>query len=559
MKNWRIYILLGIIFIFGSALIGRLFYIQVLNRKFYQAQALGQQAGFQEITGSRGQIFFTNSKESKGASRGAETKSLAINRDVMAVSAIPREIEDKNIFAETLSKYLGESKEFIFSKIENQDSYVVIKKGITGEKTIEDIKGLKLKGLYWELVPERYYPQEGLAAPVSGFVGGDETGQYGLEGYYDEELKGKSGIKEAKRGLDAVFSESRDLLNGTDLYLTIDYNIQFEAESLLREAKENLDIDSGQIIVLKPDSGRVLALANFPSFDLNEYSKVEEFGIFQNSATQKLFEPGSVLKPFTMAIGINENKITPDAKFFDKGYVEIGEKTIYNFAREKYGEQTMTQVLEKSINTGAVFVEEKISHDAFFDYMAKFGFTEKTGVDLQGEVFSKNEILKNGPDVQYATAAYGQGIEITPIQLAKGFCIFANSGKLIKPYVNEKAGPHMQDQVISENTALEVTKMMVSVLENGLAKSARVPGYYLAGKTGTAQVPLENGKGYDEEKTIQSFIGFGPAFNPKFLILVKLDNPKVSLSSLSSTPVFRKLAQYIINYWQIPPDYEATK
>ncbi len=568
MKNWRLNFILIVIFIFGAAVISRLFYLQILNRKFYQAQALGQQAGFREVYGSRGQIFFVNSQENKGAAGTEETKSLAINKDFFVVSAMPKEIENKDTFAKILAENIGEAKEAVVSKLEGQNSYTVIKRGLAQEDA-DKIKNLNLKGLYWERIPARYYPQENLAAHVVGFLGGDGVGQYGLEGYYDQNLKGKSGIKEEKRGLDLVFSpDIPDSLDGADLYLTIDHNIQFEAESLLKEVKKNLNIASGQIIVIKPDTGRVLAMANFPSFDPNQYSKEKDLEIFQNSAAQKLFEPGSVMKPFTMAIGINEGKVTPDMTFTDLGYVKIGPETIYNFAREKYGKRTMTEVLEKSINTGAVFVEQKIPHNTFINYMDNFGFFKKTGVDLQGEVYSQNNLLKNGPDVGFATAAFGQGIELTPMQLIRGFSVFANKGKLIKPYLVEKIAKDKKEiytksqapeQVISETTASEITAMMINVVEKGFGSGAKVPGYYIAGKTGTAEVPLKNGKGYEKDKTIQSFIGFGPALNPKFLILVKLDDPKVPKSSLSAVPVFKKLAQYIINYWQIPPDYELKQ
>ena len=565
MKNWRLNFVLIIIFLCGAAVISRLFYLQVLNHKFYQSQALGQQAGFKEIDGSRGQIFFTNSQESKGAAGTGETKSLAINKDTFVISAMPSEIEDKDIFAKNLAEIIGETKEFIFLKLEGQTSYTVIKKGMPQE-SVDKIKSLNLKGLYWERTPARYYPQETLASQVVGFLGGEGTGQYGLEGYYEQDLEGKSGIKEDKRGLDLIFSpDIPGSLDGADLYLTIDYNIQFEAESLLKEAKRNIDIASGQIIVIKPDSGRVLAMANFPSFDPNQFSKEEDLEIFQNSATQKLFEPGSVMKPFTMAAGINEGKVTPDTTFTDAGFVKMGPETIYNFGREKYGERTMTEVLEKSINTGAVFVEQKIPHNIFLNYMDNYGFFRKTDIDLQGEVYSQNDLLKNGPDVEFATAAFGQGIEITALQLIRGFSVFANNGKLVKPYVVEKIvkdknetytePAQSKEQVISQQTASEVTTMMISVVEKGFGSQAKIPGYYIAGKTGTAEVPLKNGKGYEPDKTIQSFIGFGPALNPKFLILIKLDDPKVPKSSLSAAPVFKKLAQYIINYWQIPPDY----
>ena len=567
MKNWRLNTVFILIIIFGVAIFSRLFYLQITNHKFYQSQALGQQAGFSEIQGQRGQIFFKNSQESKGAYGAGEIKSLAINKEKWVVSLIPQEIENKDALSEALGKAIGESKEFVLAKIENRDSYTVIKKDLSKE-IIEEVKKINEKGIYWENISGRYYPQEKIASQVIGFLGGDGAGQYGIEGYYDDILKGKSGIKEEKRGLDLIDFSAPELdLNGSDVYLTIDYNIQFEAEALLKEAQDNLKIDSGQIIVLKPDTGRVLAIANFPSFDLNYYSKENDLDIFQNSAIQKLFEPGSIMKPFTMAMGINEGKITPNTTYTDDGFVKVGTATIYNFDRKKYGEQTMTGVLEKSINSGAVYVSQLISHQTFLNYLDKFGLNEKTGIELQGEVTSKNDI--NGPDVEFATASFGQGISVTPIQIIKGFAAIANGGKLVKPYVVEKIikgdketetiPQILNEQVISKQTADQVTTMLTSVVEKGLSASSRIPGYYLAGKTGTAEVPLKDKKGYEPNKTIQTFIGFGPALNPQFLILVKLDNPKVSSSSLSAVPVFKKLAQYIINYWKIPPDYDVNK
>src|SRR3989344_2133628 len=563
MKSWRLNVVLVLMIIFGVAIIGRLFFLQILSHKFYQAQALGQQAGFSEVAGQRGEVYFKNSQESKGAYGTGDVKSLAINKERWQVFIIPKDIKDKNILSESLSKAIGESKEFVLSKIENRDSYTIIKKDLS-EETLEELKKIKLDGMHLENITGRYYPQEKIASQVVGFLGGDGTGQYGIEGYYDEILKGQSGIKEEKRGLASLnFSTTEQDLNGSDIYLTIDYNIQFEAESLLKEAQKNLSIDSGQILVLKPDTGRVLAIAGFPSFDPNNYSKEKNLDIFQNSAIQKIFEPGSIMKPFTMAMGINEGKITPDTTYVDSGFVKMGPETIYNFDRKKYGEQTMTGVLEKSINTGAVFVSQLLSHETFLGYLDKFGFNKKTGVELQGEVSLKNDI--NGPDVEFATASFGQGISATPLQIARGFCVIANGGKLVKPYVVEKIvrgeketeiTPQILDkQVISAKTASQVTTMLTGVVEKGFGKGAKIPGYYLAGKTGTAQVPFENKKGYYPDKTIQTFIGFGPALNPQFLILVKLDNPKVQSSALSAVPVFRKLAQYIINYWQIPPDY----
>jgi len=561
MKNFRLYVLIFFVFSLAAIIIGRLFYIQVLNYKFYQAQVLGQQAGFREVKGSRGQIFLSNSQDTKGRHNSLQYKNLATNQDSWIVFAVPSKVEDKNNFAKVLSENIGESEESILTKLEQSDSYAAIKKNLS-EEEVNLLKKLKIQGLYFGNTSTRYYPQNNLASQVVGFLGGDGVGQYGVEGYYDAVLQGKKGIEEQKKGLDSIYLEDLSYLNGQDIYLTIDYNIQFQAESLLKEAKENIGIESGQIVVLKPDSGRILALANFPSFDLNKYSKESNFDVFQNSAIQKIFEPGSIFKPFTMAMALEKGSITKDTNFVDTGSVKIGPDTVYNFDKKVYGKQTMSGILEKSINTGAVFLSKSVSRYTFFEYVDDLGFNEKTGVDLQGEVSSRNENLKKGSDFGFATASFGQGIEMTALQLAGAFSIFANGGKVVKPYIVDKiiGGESFEEQpelrpVISEKTALEVTAMLINVVEKGFGSEARVNGYYLAGKTGTAQVSLQNKKGYDPNKTVQSFIGFGPALNPEFLIMVKLDNPKVAASALSAAPIFKKLSKYIIDYWQIPPDY----
>ena len=564
--NWRVNTILILILIFGAAIISRLFFLQILDRKLYQAQALGQQVVFNNVTGSRGQIFCENSQETKGSQGSGEVKSLAINKDSWTISVNPKDILDKPAFAAILSKSINQSQEQIISEISGKDSYVVIQKDLSPVE-LDKIKKLNLKGLSWENVPDRFYPQGEMASQALGFLGGGGSGQYGIEGYYEDILKGKVGVQEQKSGLDSIFSNDDQIsLDGSDVYLTLDYNIQFQAEQLLEQEQKKDDIESGQIIVLKPDTGRILALANFPNFDPNKYSKVPGLGIFQNATVQKLFEPGSIMKPFTMAAALNEGKITPDTTYTDTGVVTFGSKSIHNFANEKYGNQTMTQVLESSINTGAVFAEQQIDHKIFFGYIDKFGFTSKTGVDLQGEVYSHNDLLKNGPDVEFATAAFGQGIELTPMQIARGFCTIANGGKLVRPYMVEKiingkdetdTIPEISDPIVSRQTISQLNTMLINVVDKGFNGVAKIPGYYIAGKTGTAQVPLLNGRGYEpDSNTIQSFVGYGPALNPQFLILVKLDKPKVPKSALSAVPVFKQLAKYIINYWQIPPDYD---
>ena len=563
MKRGRINLILVLIILFGTAIVGRLFFIQILHYGYWKALAQGQQKFFAQIQGDRGEIFLQGKKE-------GNLYSLASNKNWELVYISPEEITTKGQnsmeTAKALSQILNLDEDLILEKIKKSDSlYELIKSKLTQEE-IELLKKLNLPGVYLGSETLRYYPQETLASHVIGFLGGNNIGQYGVEGYYNGLLEGSEGFQEGEKSAQGylVNMTSGSVKRGSDLILTLDYNIQFVAEKLLREAKENLGIDGGQIIVGDPNSGKILALANFPNFNPNQYWKEENLEIFQNSASQKLFEPGSVFKPITMAAALDQEAITPQTTYIDPGIIKIGGWPIYNYDQRVYpGKITMTEVLEKSINTGAVFAERQIDHQIFLDYIEKFGFFEPTGIDLQGEVFSTNSNLKKGYEVNFATASFGQGIEMTPIQLFMAFSSISNGGKLVKPYLLENPNPNLDKieirQVISQKTAAQLTTMLVSVVENGFGKAAKIPGYYIAGKTGTAQVAFSalgiDKSGYSE-KTIQTFAGFTPAFNPRFLILVKLDNPKTKTAEYSATPIFRELAKYIIDYYQIPPDYQ---
>ncbi len=497
MKFWRINLVLILIFILGAAVIGRLFIVQIQEHDIHKAMALGQQNVFVDVEGERGGVFIQDKK--------GNLYPLAVD-----------------------------------------------------QKTEEGIK--------------RYYPQKNSLSQVIGFLGGEDIGQYGLEGYYEDVLKGEKKLQERERNPWISFFSTKKTApqDGLDLILSIDYNIQFQAEKLLKQAKENLNIEGGQIIVMDPNDGRIIAMANFPNFDPNKYFQEENFEIFKNSTTQKIFEPGSVFKPITIAAALDQGKITPQSTYIDKGTVTISGHTISNYDNRVYGETSMTGVLERSINTGAVFAESTLDHDVFVKYIEKFGFFEPTGIDLQEEAYSINKEFKKGYEINYATAAFGQGIEITPIQLITAYSAIANGGNLIKPHMVEKKRNKTNEisevpieiikkGVISSKTASQLTAMLVSVTENGFGKKARVPGYYIAGKTGTAQISFAslgiNKEGYSK-KTWQSFVGFGPAFSPQFVILVKLDNPETNTAEYSAIPVFQKLAKYIIDYWEILPDKE---
>ena len=538
MKNWRVNLIFILVIIFSAAILGRLIFLQVLRGDFYKALSQGLHNPFNEVQGERGEIFLNNEKD------------LAINVNLPLIYVVPNEIKNQKETAKVLSEILNLDENFILEKLENNTSYSLIKRKLS-QQEVESLRNLNLKGIFVTEEKERYYPQENLASQVIGFLGAEGKGQYGLEEFYDEILQSKE--------------ELRGYQKGSDLILTIDYNIQFEAEKLLEKAKENLGIEKGQIIVIEPNSGKVMAMVAFPNFDSNQYEKYAKEGnleVFKNGATQELFEPGSVFKPIVMAAALEEGRITPQTTYIDEGQVKIGGYTIFNYGNLIWGEKSMTEVLEKSINTGAVFAEGQLGETLFLKYIEKFGFFEPTKIDIR-ETYSENQELRKGRKINLATASFGQGITITPIQLARAYGAIANGGKLVKPYLVERifedgkeiqTEPETSQPIISSKTIHQLTTMLANVVENGFGKGAKVPGYYIAGKTGTAQVA--EGGVYSPDKSIQTFAGFFPAFNPRFLILVKLDNPKTRTAEYSAVPIFHDLAEYIIHYYQIPPDYE---
>ena len=538
----------------------RLFILQIKNGDYWQAIAKGQQTFIEESVGERGDFFLVNKDNNR--------KILAQNIKKNILYVISSKIEDKNNAAEILENILEKPKDEILLEIEKGKTF---KEEINDEQLKEFRKNCNnIKGLYVDEIQKRFYPQNSLASSLIGFVDKEGEGQYGIEGYFNEIVRGTEGFEEQERspwGFLTLFSKNQGLNSpehGSDLVLTLDYNIQFFCEKKLKQAKEEWDIDAGEIIVIEPETGKIISLATFPTFDPNKYGEETDLGIFLNASTQKLFEPGSVLKTITMAAALEENILTPETTYIDKGFVNLGGPPIYNYEKRVWGEQTMTNVLEKSINTGAVFVQQELGTKLFLQYLEKFGFFEKTGIDLQAEEFSSNEVLRNGYPRDFASASFGQGIETTSIQLIRAFSAIANGGNLMKPYIVEKIikdngeeieiKPEIERRVISKETSDKITSMLVSVTEEIYARRSQVEGYFVAGKTGTAQIPLQGG-GYSEDRTIHTFMGYLPSDDPKFLILVKLENPKgASASSYSAAPLFSQVAKYIVNLWQIPPE-----
>lgn len=570
-KDWRIYAVILAVLLFAGGIVARMFYLQVSKGGYYAALARGQHVQYLDFLPPRGNIFIQD-KFHQSSSPEDGLFLVATNKEWPLVFAVPKEVTDPSALASALMPIIGEyasstEREF-YERLKNKDdSYELLARRISPEM-VSALEGFDSPGLYVRNETLRHYPAGELAAHTLGFVGyrGDErVGQYGVEGFYDDVLRGK------KSAVAVPFlfgkNESREFLKrGKSLVLSIDYNIQFMFEEKLKTAKEFLDAEGASGVVMDPKTGEILALAAINAFDPNNYSSVESIDIFLNDIIQKMFEPGSVFKPFTMAAALDAGRILPSTAYTDNGSVKVWDRTFRNSDGKAHGRKTMTEALELSLNTGMIFAEQELGHEKFREYMQRFGFGEITGVDLQGEVAGDTRnIMETKRDVNFATASFGQGIAATPIQLLVGFSAFANGGKMVRPHVvkevinEDGTRTPIETEIIgspiSSKIAAQMTAMLVSVVENGYGKKARVPGYKVAGKTGTAQVPDKERGGYYEHKTIHSFIGFAPAYNPRFIALLKVDAPKnINFSADSVAPLFSKVAEYILNYYEIPPD-----
>lgn len=561
MQNWRINIVFLLLFLLGAATIGRLVFIQIIDHGFYKAMAQGQQNISSFVKGERGDIFVQD--------KDGNLYTIATNYSVPFIFLSPPEIEDANATAAGIASVLNISEEFILERMGKPDSlFEVLKKNISDKEELE-IKALELPGIYVGKETTRLYPQKEFASHVIGFTNQDDIGQYGIEEQYNDVLEGEEGLVISATNVGGyLFLSNKTPKDGADIILTLDYNIQLQAEKILKDTARALKVKEGSIIVLDPNTGKILALANIPAFDPNSYGNVRGLDVFQNATLEKLFEPGSVFKPITLASAIDTGKLTPDTTYIDTGSVTIGIYTITNYNERVFGERTMSEVLQFSINTGAVFAESELGHSDFIKYIERFGLFKPTKIDLVGEIYSQNKELKKGYEINYATASFGQGIEMTPMQLIRAFGGIANNGLMHTPYIVEdvkdttgipfERSETQSTRAISKRTSSQITSMLVSVTEDGFGKAARIPGYYVAGKTGTAQVSnsaLGIAKSGYSDETVQSFIGYVPAFNPRFLVLVKLNNPQTKTAEYSAVPIFKELASYIIDYYQIPPDY----
>lgn len=522
------------------SLVFRLYDIQLTNGEQYRAKAESQAAARLQVA-DRGAIYFTY--------KNGSTEAAVSNKDMPLIFAVPNEIEDAQEAAYRLAPVLNSPADgLVASLAKKNDEYELLKKK-ADRKLAAEVDELGLKGIYVGEVAERSYSFGTLAAHLLGFVAPNSTdpghsGKYGIEEFYNEQLAGAPGHG---TGRDAVPPRP-----GERIMLTIEPNIQHETARVLEKVIERYNAKGGTVIVMDPKTGKILAMESSPHFDPNNYGRAE-IADFLNPATQQIYEPGSVVKVLTMAAGIDTGKITPETTFNDAGVLNVSNKKIYNWDLKAHGTVTMTNVIEQSLNTGAAFAERQTGDAVFREYLLKFGFGDKTGVDLPGELKGDlRNLAPKAPPIEYAAASFGQGIAVTPLQMVNAIAAIANGGVLMRPYVNADLGPEEVRRVISEDTAKKVAKMMVSAVDK--AKVARIGGYSIAGKTGTAQVADLVRGGYTG-RYINTYVGFGPVSDPRFVILVKLVEPAGDvLAGQTVVPAFRDLAEFILNYYNMPPD-----
>jgi cell division protein FtsI/penicillin-binding protein 2 len=557
--------LISVVIIFCALIVlTRLYFIQIVHGKSFSEDALRQYVNKNTVHYDRGTIYF-RSKDNKKV-------PAAISRSGYVVSINPQIIKDAKAAFAALSKVLVIDEEAFFkSALDKSSKHKEIANRINKE-TADAVEKLDLYGVSIGVDKWRFYPAGTLASHAVGFVAYKEdnlAGRYGLERYYEEILR-----KNPSSAYNNFFAEFFSNVKGTlsdkpqmegDIVMTIEPSVQIFLEKELREIRNKWSSDGAGGIVINPKNGEIIAMAWNPYFDPNNF-KEDRLEVFKNPMVESVFEMGSIIKPLTMAAGIDSGAVRATSTYYDAGFLVLNGKRISNYDGRGRGTATMQDVLSQSLNTGVAHVALKMDNDQFAEYMKNFGVDTETGIDLPNETKGLAKNLESRRDIEVATASYGQGIALTPIATVRALSALANGGTLIAPHIvdkieyanglSKKISFAPGKQVIKEDTSKQITKMLVSVVDIALRNgTAKIPGYSIAAKTGTAQMTNEGQAGYVYGKYLHSFFGYFPATDPKYLVFLFQIYPKnVQYASETLTEPFLNITKYLINYYQIPPD-----
>jgi cell division protein FtsI (penicillin-binding protein 3) len=562
--TWKISII-GILMLFLFAVVSvKALDLQVLNRGRAVELAKRQHQKSYTLLPKRGRMYDINKKE------------LAINIETQSIYVNAKDIKDPQGFSKKLSEYLNLPQKTILEKINTNKPFVWIKRLVEPDIIAKIKSDADLPELGFIEEPKRVYPNGTLAGQVLGFTNIDSKGIEGIEFKYDELLTGKPGkisVKKDARGRKIMSTPYflEPSVSGYDLVLTIDSQIQHIVEKELKDGVEIAKGDRGMALLMNSETGAILAMASYPFFDPNDY---KDF----NSETRRnlpiwfSFEPGSTMKVFILASALEENKVNPDTRFdCENGRRKVGPAIIRDV--HPYGVLTVAQILEKSSNICASKIGEALGRDKLYDHLIGFGFGRQTGIDLSGESSGMMTKASRWGPVELATISFGQGIAVTAIQIATALSAIANGGYLVKPYIVQqiispdgkevtKDKPDVVGKAISYDTAKNITEMMEKVVESGTGKRAAMSGYNVAGKTGTAQIPNPNTGGYYGNRYMSSFVGFGPADDPKVTLVVVVENPKNgSYGGTVAAPIFKGIVEKVLFYLGVPPrtEFVGTK
>ncbi len=502
---------------------------------------------------------------------------LAGNRTVYEVGVSLSQVKNPEVLASTLGTYLGLTYDDVYNQLTNSPKtweYIVIQDYV-GAETVNSLQQLmqkkeslidnSLSGLGFKPHFQRSYPENALASNVLGFVTRDGRGYFGIEEKYNDLLAGNP-VQVWVPSDPNKATEIPKVPNGTTLVLTLNRDLQADVEKILDQSLAKYGAVNGTIVVMDPKNGEIIAMATTPRLDLNNYSNYFDLydnGSQYNPSIGMAYEPGSVAKILTMAAALDAGTVTPQTTYIDTGSINVGGITIWNWNRQPWGQQDMTGCLQNSLNVCMAWVSTQMGPQSFYGYMERFGLGHPTGIDLSGEAMGRLKVPGDTDwyNVDLGTNAFGQGVTITPLQMMMAASAIANNGKMATSHVlysmlrdghQYNVPSQYAGSPIKAETAKTLTDMLTVSLQ-GESSTALIPGYRIAGKTGTAQIPTPTG--YDESHTNVSFIGWGPVDDPKFMIYVWLQKPSASIwSSETAAPVFAQVAEQTVIQLNIPPD-----
>lgn len=515
-------------------------------------------------TFDRGTISFTN--------RDGSLVSAATTQAGFKIAFNPQKVTDRELFYTKLSALLPLDRATFDKKANKKnDPYEEIAERIP-QDVADQVLALDLPSVQAVRQTWRFYPASTIGAHVLGFVafqGDTLIGRYGLERTYEKTLA-RTDDRLFINFFADVFGRIRDAVDTTegtegDLRTTIEPSVQVFLEQQLALTQEKWNSDRVAGLIMNPKTGEVYALGVTPNFNLNEYSNVESSKVYMNPLVENVYEVGSIMKPIVMAIGLEAGVVTPDTMYTDMGSVKVGNRVINNFDKKARGYVSMQTVLNQSLNTGMVYVQQHIPKDTFHDKLRLFGFGEKTGIDLPGELLGLTKNLETKRDVEYANISFGQGVALTPIAMARALSALGNGGRLITPHIvkdidylgggTKEIEIPAPKQVLDPAVSDEITRMLVGVFDSYGEGKYKMQHYSVAGKTGTAQVANPSG-GYYEDRNLHSFFGYFPAYDPKFIVYLFNEYPKNGAQYASQTLIepFGDIARFLISYYDIPPD-----